>query len=1176
MRILFSLLILSLSLQLVSQKTVDQKSANGKDLLQGQTVEGERHGLWKEYNKQGMLIKETIYDHGKKQSEKIYNTRNGKLRLELEFTSHPWYGYFKEYTPDGICWREQYGEKRGDRVNTGISSRNQWGPKITRSTKSGTVNYFTYFNAIPQKPELKIEFPMFNFFENGAIAGVTLHPQRIAWHQEGFLREIKGHLDINTEVYYRWNDKRERVNNSYRAIENDTLVFDQRLAQNQIRYQMLEGLPEGRWTNFYPNGQLWFVQNYTKGKLNGTYEAYYINGQKRYQMEFSHGLSHGAFQEWYPNGQLKTEGVFDRGMLTGNWRSWTENGTLITEESWAENQKHGIFKKWTEEGIMILSENYKDGKLHGPKTLWHPNGKLKIKMNTFEQYGIGMYEEYADNGQLIKQYFHQHGLIITYHKNGNMAGISCRAHDNASTLRLRWNVDGSVFDANYHWSNNDYLYIVYENNEIKESKYRKGDETYTQMIPLKFLKEPEKLKFEWQGKTVNGFPEGVWEMRYPNGEIWVRQSYINGYLQGPMEIYNLDGTLIERTKISRDQLHGLHQVWLDDGTLIKSENYLSNQKSGTAKTWYPDGTLKSETTYLNGVYHGPHKGYDAQGKINASGNYTNGKRDGLNNYYKYPEGFLWSTSNYKDGIRHGEFTLFFPDGKVQSKGNFYKGKKHGVWYVYEKDGSLKETAYFSFGEKELKPIKLACQCTENYSVRGKTVFFPPVKSYAEFEAFKKESQKHILLDEKSYLRTYCRGVMPSFDRSYGSLSMTLINFDTLAFSIVGAEAMKLVINPCLTINQFSDHHFNLRYSHYIRRYIPDFDYAQFEGTNRAYFDIMYENSSGGATGLVLNHIRIMGYEAYDNKDEYKKFLKELYKLKVIEKSHYKKGISTEELEELLDEVYNETEEAIKDLIFEEAFDKVAEYRQTGNPTPLESRLGQYYPSFRAFGGMAKFDQALEAIFDVSIYTDNIAVDISKKLLQQYDTTSQQIILHNNKSYGARLLFGTKYISYNSKKGIQLTEQQLNCASSTLITNTNAIVNWTSAYIFTSQAQIQQRLLYSRSSYSYVQCPSDFAAGIYARSARGSMKIILNGNEHLLNLRYHDVFLDGEKMIGCFSFDLDNSSIDEIQAALPKVFNAKVFHEPVPDANYQSLPTKGNAQVEAEYRNHYYVYFSIAP
>ena len=98
--------------------------------------------------------------------------------------------------------------------------------------------------------------------------------------------------------------------------------------------------------------------------------------------DYSHGnfmTYEGKWEQWYENGQVKGYESYQDGMLNGEWKSWYENGHPQTREFYRNNECEGEHKKWYENGRLQMQEFYRNGKLEGERKLWHPDGRLDRK-----------------------------------------------------------------------------------------------------------------------------------------------------------------------------------------------------------------------------------------------------------------------------------------------------------------------------------------------------------------------------------------------------------------------------------------------------------------------------------------------------------------------------------------------------------------------------------------------------------------------------------------------------------------------------------------------------------------------------------------------------------------------------------------------------------------------------
>ena len=72
----------------------------------------------------------------------------------------------------------------------------------------------------------------------------------------------------------------------------------------QNRGKIKKGIREGKWTGWYPNGQLSLRSNYKNGKLDGLEETYYENGQLWNRKHYKNGKSVGKWKYYNEDGTL--------------------------------------------------------------------------------------------------------------------------------------------------------------------------------------------------------------------------------------------------------------------------------------------------------------------------------------------------------------------------------------------------------------------------------------------------------------------------------------------------------------------------------------------------------------------------------------------------------------------------------------------------------------------------------------------------------------------------------------------------------------------------------------------------------------------------------------------------------------------------------------------------------
>lgn len=161
-----------------------------------------------------------------------------------------------------------------------------------------------------------------------------------------------------------------------------------------------DGIKDGLWKYYYPNGKLSARLNFEKGSLEGeqTYLSnmqgilavenwksdvqhdsswyYYPNGKLEKKGRFGEGLYEGNWVFYYESGQLKRSGNYWQGLPEGEWTFYFENGQVNQKGILKEGKESGLWKYYNEEGNQTYEGEWRDGVKAG---LWfyYKKGKKK-------------------------------------------------------------------------------------------------------------------------------------------------------------------------------------------------------------------------------------------------------------------------------------------------------------------------------------------------------------------------------------------------------------------------------------------------------------------------------------------------------------------------------------------------------------------------------------------------------------------------------------------------------------------------------------------------------------------------------------------------------------------------------------------------------------------------------
>lgn len=106
------------------------------------------------------------------------------------------------------------------------------------------------------------------------------------------------------------------------------------------------GLPEGKFMNWYPNGQqLWEQKFFRDGSQEGEYANWYQSGQRRERSFYRSGCLEGEAKMWYLNGHIHVKQFFRNGSQEGTHRTWYDDGEILAQEYYIDDE--AIDEKFT-------------------------------------------------------------------------------------------------------------------------------------------------------------------------------------------------------------------------------------------------------------------------------------------------------------------------------------------------------------------------------------------------------------------------------------------------------------------------------------------------------------------------------------------------------------------------------------------------------------------------------------------------------------------------------------------------------------------------------------------------------------------------------------------------------------------------------------------------------------
>jgi len=190
-----------------------------------------------------------------------------------------------------------------------------------------------------------------------------------------------GKIRIEREIAH-FSDNHFEADGKYKEYYPNGQVF--------VEGQYRRGRQDGEWTFYFDNGKLNRKAKFNNGKPDGPREIFRADGTLSSKRGFADGLRDGEWITYDSTGKIPlAEEHYDKGKENGVWKYWYPNGKQKQELSLKQGARHGVTVEWDDKGEKRFEANFTEGKLDGTATRWFPDGRKIV-------------QEYKD-GKLISQ-----------------------------------------------------------------------------------------------------------------------------------------------------------------------------------------------------------------------------------------------------------------------------------------------------------------------------------------------------------------------------------------------------------------------------------------------------------------------------------------------------------------------------------------------------------------------------------------------------------------------------------------------------------------------------------------------------------------------------------------------------------------------------------------------------
>jgi antitoxin component YwqK of YwqJK toxin-antitoxin module len=169
-----------------------------------------------------------------------------------------------------------------------------------------------------------------------------------------------------------FSDNHYEANGRYREFYPNGQVF--------VEGQYNRGRQDGEWTYYYDNGKLNRKATFNNGKPEGPREIFRADGTLMAKRNFAEGQRDGEWVTYDPTGKNPVaEEHYNKGKQDGVWKFWYANGKQRQQLNFKEGVPHGVAIDWDDKGQKRFERTFVDGKLHGTATRWLPDGRKIVQ-----------------------------------------------------------------------------------------------------------------------------------------------------------------------------------------------------------------------------------------------------------------------------------------------------------------------------------------------------------------------------------------------------------------------------------------------------------------------------------------------------------------------------------------------------------------------------------------------------------------------------------------------------------------------------------------------------------------------------------------------------------------------------------------------------------------------------
>ena len=400
------------------------------------------------------------------------------------------------------------------------------------------------------------------------------------------------------------------------------------------------------------NGNL-FIYSYAIDGKN-TDRGYYSDGKLAYILELKiikgqPPIPNGKYIEYYKNGQIKVQGNNKDGKRDGEFKAFLRNGKSAGSVFYKDGKiiKSTLVKAMKDNASFspVTDIYYKLEDSHTLRKVDYENGLLRIYF-IYNKDGIpdGESVEYYEEGNIKSIIPFRNnmveGLTITYYENGNIDEEVNYKNDKMNGEAKSYDENGKLNGRTIFKDDIKLEEEVHKENEILKNTFKNGELVKQDICELNgTLKER---------RILNG-DEMEYSTFYPNGNV-KQKILAKDKIIIKEQIYARNGNIMSNSFFSDGKPVIEYFEYYPDGKLFRKISTINKMLNGDSIEYYPSGNIKEKVFFADNKMNGEAIKYYENGVVKEKAYFINDKQEKENFFYD-EKGNLIKTEIYKNDVK---------------------------------------------------------------------------------------------------------------------------------------------------------------------------------------------------------------------------------------------------------------------------------------------------------------------------------------------------------------------------------------------------------------------------------------------------------------------------------------------------------------------------------------------